>query len=69
MKKHATKRQSTSPIEQEKGSEPPEYINVLDLRPADDLNTCLRPLGLCDLGGCCNICWYNPEHPRFKKHD
>lgn len=21
--------------------------------------TCLRPLGLCELGGCCDACWYN----------
>jgi hypothetical protein len=28
--------------------------------------TCLRPTGMCELGGCCDICWYSPDHPRFK---
>jgi hypothetical protein len=28
--------------------------------------TCLRPLGLCELGGACDVCWYRPDHPRFK---
>lgn len=30
-------------------------------------STCLRPLGLCELGGCCEVCWYRPDHPRFSK--
>jgi hypothetical protein len=29
--------------------------------------TCLRPLGLCELGGCCDVCWYRPSHPRFRR--
>ncbi len=28
--------------------------------------TCLRPLGLCELGGSCEVCWYRPDHPRFR---
>ena len=28
--------------------------------------TCLRPTGMCELGGSCDICWYSPDHPRFK---
>ena len=30
-------------------------------------STCLRPLGLCELGGCCESCWYRPDHPRFQQ--
>jgi hypothetical protein len=46
--------------------EKPRYIKVETLRPEGYEGTCLRPLGLCDLGGCCEICWYRPDHPRFK---
>jgi len=45
----------------------PEYVKVHELRPEGYDGTCLRPLGLCDLGGCCDICWYRPDHPRFAK--
>ena len=38
-----------------------------DLRDKDSETTCLRPLGLCDLGGCCDVCWYRPDHPRFTR--
>jgi hypothetical protein len=41
-------------------------IAVADLRADDDNATCLRPLGLCELGGSCDSCWYRPDHPRFK---
>ena len=44
-----------------------EYVAVDDLRADDDTTTCLRPLGLCELGGACDACWYRPDHPRFKK--
>ncbi len=44
----------------------PRYVKVDDLREEGDDSTCLRPLGLCDLGGCCDICWYRHDHPRFK---
>jgi len=47
-------------------SESVEYVTVDDLRD-DDTTTCLRPLGLCELGGACDACWYRPDHPRFKK--
>ena len=47
--------------------EPPRTVKVDELRPEGDEGTCLRPLGLCDLGGCCDICWYRPDHPRFDK--
>lgn len=46
---------------------PLEYVLVGDLRSDDDTTTCLRPLGLCELGGACDACWYRPDHPRFKK--
>ena len=44
-----------------------EYVKVGEMRSADDVETCLRPLGLCELGGSCDSCWYRPDHPRFKK--
>lgn len=43
------------------------YVDVHELRPDGDDGTCLRPLGLCELGGCCDVCWYRPDHPRFQK--
>ncbi len=42
------------------------YVRVDELRNEGDGETCLRPLGLCELGGCCDVCWYRPDHPRFK---
>jgi len=46
---------------------PSGLVRVYDRRPEGYEGSCLRPLGLCELGGCCDICWYNPEHPRFSK--
>lgn len=43
-----------------------EYLVVGEMRTADDTDTCLRPLGLCELGGSCDSCWYRPDHPRFR---
>lgn len=43
-----------------------KYVVVGDLRSKDDEDTCLRPLGLCELGGACESCWYRPDHPRFQ---
>jgi hypothetical protein len=48
-------------------AQPVEYVVVGDLRSEDDTTTCLRPLGLCELGGACDACWYRPDHPRFQK--
>lgn len=33
------------------------------LPPAPDgyAGTCLRPRGLCELGGCCDLCIHNPD--------
>lgn len=42
------------------------YVKVEDARPDGYDGTCLRPLGLCELGGCCDACWYRPDHPRFQ---
>ena len=44
-----------------------DVVKVDELRPADAESTCLRPLGLCELGGCCDACWYSPDHPRFQE--
>ena len=43
------------------------YAATDEIRPTDAESTCLRPLGLCELGGCCDICWYRPGHPRFSE--
>jgi hypothetical protein len=43
------------------------YVAVGELRPEGDVDTCLRPLGLCELGGSCDSCWYRPDHPRFRR--
>jgi hypothetical protein len=43
-----------------------EYVVVSEMRTDDDSDTCLRPLGLCELGGSCDSCWYRPDHPRFQ---
>ena len=48
-------------------SSEPNYVKVHDARPEGYDGTCLRPLGLCELGGCCQSCWYRPDHPRFMK--
>lgn len=42
----------------------PRYIKIKDLRPEGDEDSCLRPLGLCELGGCCDVCCYSPENRR-----
>jgi len=52
---------------QEKTAKNNKLVAVRELRSEDDENSCLRPLGLCDLGGCCDTCWYRPDHPRFKE--
>ena len=41
-------------------------VLVDDKKPEGYEGSCLRPTGMCDLGGCCDVCWYSPEHPRFK---
>ncbi len=44
----------------------PNVVRVTEVRPEGYDGTCLRPLGLCELGGSCDACWYSPDHPRFK---
>jgi hypothetical protein len=34
------------------------YVKTGALQPEGSEGRCLRPLGLCDLGGCCEVCWY-----------
>jgi hypothetical protein len=36
-----------------------QLIDVYDQAPEGYEGTCLRPLGLCELGGSCDACWYN----------
>lgn len=42
------------------------WLSTQEIRPEGDEGTCLRPLGLCELGGSCDACWYRPDHPRFQ---
>lgn len=48
--------------EEAQGSE--ELVSVDELRPEGYESGCLRPLGLCELGGCCDICWYGRQGAR-----
>ena len=41
-------------------------VKMTEACPEGYDGTCLRPLGLCELGGSCEVCWYRPDHPRFK---
>ena len=43
-----------------------EVVGVYDNRPEGYEGSCLRPLGFCDLGGCCDVCWYRPDNPNRK---
>ncbi len=65
----STKPSATQPIAggQSRDEVEPQLrlINVHEQRAEGYDGTCLRPLGLCELGGCCDVCWYRPDHPRF----
>jgi hypothetical protein len=41
-------------------------VKMAEACPEGYDGTCLRPLGLCELGGSCEVCWYRPDHPRFR---
>ncbi len=45
------------------------YVPVYEDRPEGYTGTCLRPLNKCEMGGCCDLCFYNPAHPRFHGKD
>jgi hypothetical protein len=62
------KSETDADVAPKKGSKP-VYVKVKDLRPDGYDSSCLRPLGLCTLGGCCDTCWYRPNHPRFSQTD
>lgn len=56
-------------VENDRDEEKPsqaEVVRVYDNRPEGYEGSCLRPLGFCDLGGCCDICWYRPDNPHRK---
>lgn len=56
----ATSRSSSSPPNEA------SQVKMTDGCPEGYDGTCLRPLGLCELGGSCDVCWYRPDHPRFR---
>jgi len=41
-----------------------QLVTVDDEKPEGYEAGCLRPLGLCELGGCCDICWYGRQGRR-----
>ena len=43
-----------------------KFVRTTEERPEGYEGSCLRPIGMCELGGCCDICWYRPDHPRFQ---
>lgn len=45
----------------QKKPDPPRFVRVDELRPDDCEDGCLRPLGLCELGGCCDCCFYGQQ--------
>ena len=48
--------------------DPVPLVNVEKLAAEQNVQgSCLRPLGLCELSGSCDVCWYRPDHPRFQK--
>jgi hypothetical protein len=61
------KLEESAPARDDRGERTtgPVLVRVEDVRPEGYDGTCLRPLGLCELGGCCDTCWYRPDHPRF----
>ena len=54
-------------LQETRTSDPVKRVSVYDNRPEGYDGSCLRPLGLCELGGACDACWYSPDHPRFNK--
>lgn len=42
-------------------------VKTESLRPEGYEGSCLRPLGLCDLGGCCDVCWYGSSNKQARK--
>jgi len=57
--------ESRTPSDEPAPEPPPvELVPVYEHRPEGYDGTCLRPLGLCELGGSCDTCWYSPTHPR-----
>jgi hypothetical protein len=43
----------------------PALVKTDELKGQGYDGSCLRPTGMCELGGSCGICWYSPDHPRF----
>ena len=64
------KRRTTDSDDKEDGEsttpKAPKLVKIEALRPEGYTGTCLRPMGLCDLGAC-DGCMYNPELTQFKK--
>lgn len=50
-----------------KTSSAPKMVKTEELKPKGYEGSCLRPLGLCDLGGCCEVCWYGSANKRTRE--
>ena len=57
---------SSSPPEESPAKTPPQprFVKVDELRPEGEDSGCLRPLGLCELGGSCDVCFYGKRPAR-----
>jgi hypothetical protein len=53
----------------EKDPPKPRYVKVHELKPEGYESGCLRPLGLCELGGCCDVCFYGKRSARKPNDD
>ena len=62
-----TDRDAKKPAEDGKPRYWDRYVYVYEDRAEGDTQTCLRPLNKCEMGMCCDVCIYNPDHPRYKK--
>ena len=66
-KKKPSGEKKTDPGQKKTKPGDAEIIQVYENAPESYDGTCLRPLGLCELGGCCDTCWYRPDHPRHQQ--
>ena len=44
-----------------------KLVKTEELKPEGYEGSCLRPLGLCDLGGACEVCWYSSANSKARK--
>lgn len=60
------KKNTTSQVSQQTNN---HLVNINSLKDDSYSDSCLRPLGLCELGGCCDVCWYGPNGHQNKNKE